>query len=246
MFKIFNAFILTASCMLLLSSCTNTNKLSQKEIESREGILLKAKNYDGLVALYRDRLKQQEKQDIRFKLAQYYYLDNDSKSSLYYLQPLLKNPTVEIQLLQARNLIALDQYDNALTVANSILTNNPKNAEAHNLRGIALAEKGQLVESQQAIQRARELFIADDIALNNLAVLAMLNGRYDESARLLLPQYLKGKKEPQMIHNLVFSLVQLGDHRYAKDIIEAEKLSTNSDNLITSLSKVEKFKKATP
>ncbi len=41
-----------------------------------------------------------------------------------------------------------------------------------------------------------------------------------------------------MLHNLVFSLVQLGDTQYAKKIIVAEKMAENPDQLILALSQV--------
>lgn len=41
-----------------------------------------------------------------------------------------------------------------------------------------------------------------------------------------------------MVHNLVFSLIQLGDTQYAKKIIVAEKLAENPDELVLALSQV--------
>ncbi len=237
------SLMLAGTLILLLSGCMAKKDMSSQELAYREDILLKANNYDGLIDLYRQQLKQRENADIRLKLARYYYLNNDSRSSLYYLEPLLDKPTVEISLLQTRNLITSGDYDYALNVTDSLLKKRPNNAEAWNLRGIALSQKGRMSESMSAIQRARELFIADNIALNNLAVLAMFDGRYDEATRLLLPQYLKGKKDRQLMHNLVFSLVQVGDHRYAREVIETEKLSAQPERLILALSQIERFKR---
>ncbi len=237
------SLLLTSALMLLLTGCTLTQKgTSAKELAYREDILLKANNYDGLIDFYRQQLKERESAAIRLKLARYYYLNNDSTSSLHYLEPLLENPGEEVSLLQAKNLIVTGRYYEAVTVTDRLLQKKPKSAEAWNLRGIALAQQGQLNASASAIKQARGLFIADTIALNNLAVLEMVNGRYEEAVRLLLPQYLKGKKDRQLMHNLVFALVQMGDSRYARELIETEKLSTQPERLILALSQVEKFK----
>lgn len=74
--------------------------------------------------------------------------------------------------------------------------------------------------------------------MNNLAVIAMLDNRYTDAVRILLPDYLAGKRGRLMLHNLVFSLVKVNDKRYAKKIIIAEKMAIEPDELILALSQV--------
>ncbi|GLR07772.1 tight adherance operon protein [Mixta theicola] len=198
----------------------------------------KANNHSGLIALYRSQLKHKEDPQVRLKLAQYYYQTGDYKSSLDYLQPLYNQPDMEIYSLQARNRIALGDYVQALQVTDKMMQRAPKNAEAWNLRGIALALSGRQDEGQQAIKQSRTLFIDDEIALNNLAVIAMMEQRYQEVVGLLLPQYLHGKKQKPLLHNLVLSLVKVGNHRYARDIIASENLSDRPDVLIDALARI--------
>ncbi|WP_159565999.1 tetratricopeptide repeat protein [Budvicia diplopodorum] len=237
MSKLISVSLALAFC-LLLSGCHSLQSIDDKSLTYKEDILLSAKNYNGLIDLYRSWLKQKEDSTIRYKLANYYYLVGDGKSSLYYLQPLMEKPDDAIYLLQAKNLIALKEYDKAMHVTDMLLQRNPENGDAYNLKGIALAESGRLTDAKTAIERSRELFIADDVAINNLAMIAMIDNRYDDSVRLLLPQYLRGRKGDRLLHNLVFSLVKVGDTRYARDIIESEKLSDNSEDIIEALNQV--------
>lgn len=222
----------------MLSGCNNMQSMDDKSLSYKEDILLSAKNYNGLIDLYRGWLKQKEDPKIRYKLANYYYLVGDSKSSLYYLQPLMEKPDDTIYLLQIKNLIALKEYDKAIRTAEMLLQRSPESSDAYNLKGVALAESGRLTDGKAAIERSRELFIADDVAINNLAMIAIIDNRYDDSVRLLLPQYLRGRKGDRLLHNLVFSLVKVGDTRYARDIIESEKLSDNPDGIIEALNQV--------
>ena len=67
----------------------------------------------------------------------------------------------------------------------------------------------------------------------------MLDNRYSDAVRILLPDYLAGKKNSLRLHNLVFSLIQLGDTTYAKKIIIAEKMAKDPDELILALSQVQ-------
>ncbi|CND10272.1 tetratricopeptide repeat protein [Yersinia intermedia] len=225
--------------ILMISGCSSNSGMSNKEFLYRESIFLKANNHAGLVTLYREKLKQKEDDAIRLKLANTYYLTGDTKSSLYYLQPMINKPSESIYILQAKNLINNNDSDNAITVINKLLAISPNNAEAHNLHGIVLANSGEVRKSEVAIEKSRSLFIPEETAMNNLAVVAMLDNRYSDAARILLPDYLAGKKNSLMLHNLVFSLVQLGDTTYAKKIIIAEKMAKDPDELILALSQVQ-------
>ncbi|QKJ13971.1 tetratricopeptide repeat protein [Yersinia kristensenii] len=235
--KKLNTIIIFLIFTFILSGCSNNN-VSNKEFYYRESILLKANNHAGLITLYRNKLKVKEDESIRLKLANAYYLTGDSKSSLYYLQPISHKENASIYMLQAKNLINNNNNDGAKIVVSKLLAISPNNAEAHNLNGIILANEGEIHKSEIAIEKSRALFISDEIAMNNLAVVAMLDDHYTDAVRILLPDYLAGKRGRLMLHNLVFSLVQLGDTQYAKKIIVAEKMSDNPDQLVLALSQV--------
>lgn len=229
---------------VVLSGCSTNNSISSKEFYYRESILLKANNYPGLITLYRDKLKSKENDSVRLKLANAYYLTGDIKSSLYYLRPISHKENASIYMLQTKNLISNNDNAAAKIVVNKLLAISPDNAEAHNLNGIILANDGEINKAEAAIEKSRSLFISDEIAMNNLAVTAMLDDRYSDAVRILLPDYLAGKRGNLMLHNLVFSLVQLGDAQYAKKIIVAEKMAENPDQLILALSQVTNLRQA--
>ncbi|HDL8485640.1 TPA: tetratricopeptide repeat protein [Yersinia enterocolitica] len=223
---------------VVLNGCSTHNSISSKEFYYRESILLKANNYPGLITLYRDKLKLKEDDSVRLKLTNAYYLTGDIKSSLYYLRPISHKENASIYTLQIKNLISNNDNAAAKIVVNKLLAISPDSAEAHNLNGIILANDGEINKAEAAIEKSRSLFISDEIAMNNLAVTAMLDDRYSDAVRILLPDYLAGKRGSLMLHNLVFSLVQLGDTQYAKKIIVAEKMAENPDQLILALSQV--------
>ncbi|HEN3610990.1 TPA: tetratricopeptide repeat protein [Yersinia enterocolitica] len=229
---------------VVLSGCSTNNSISSKEFYYRESILLKANNYPGLITLYRDKLKSKEDDSVRLKLANAYYLTGDIKSSLYYLRPISHKENASIYMLQTKNLISNNDNAAAKIVVNKLLAISPDNAEAHNLNSIILANDGEINKAEAAIEKSRSLFISDEIAMNNLAVTAMLDDRYSDAVRILLPDYLAGKRGNLMLHNLVFSLVQLGDAQYAKKIIVAEKMAENPDQLILALSQVTNLRQA--
>lgn len=238
MYKKFNTVIIFSTVALLINGCSWNDKMSKNEFTYRESILTKANNYSGLITLYRNKLKIKEDDDIRLKLANAYYMSGDSKSSLYYLKPIAYKQSDSIYLLQAKSLINENNNTDAHIVINKLLATSPNNAEAHNMDGIILANNGEMAKAENAIERSRDLFISDETAMNNLAVIAILDNRYTDAVRILLPNYLTGKRNSLMLHNLVFSLIKLDDKQYAKKIIIAEKMTKDADELILALSQV--------
>lgn len=233
-------------CLItILTACsTGSSPKSMQSVESKEKLYESTKNYNSLISLYRDILKKKEDPMVRYKLANSYYLSGDSKSSLLYLSPLLKGNSELAQkatVLQIKNLIQTKEYNQAISVADVFIKRIPNNGEVYNLRGIALAQVGRLEEARQNMSQARELFISDVVAINNIAMLSIINGDYHNAVDLLLPQYLKGVKEQRLVHNLVFALVKSGDTKYAKDIIMKERLNTSADALIEALQKTERL-----
>lgn len=238
MYKTIRTAIAVTLFISLLSGCASNNGMSKDKLSYRENIFLKANNYGGLITLYREELKMKESDSVRLKLANAYYLAGDSKSSLYYLQPIVNKDNESFYLLLAKNLINNNDTVAAQLAVEKLLAISPKNAEAHNLNGITLANSGETDKAEAAFEKSRALFIADETAMNNLAVVAMLDDRYTDAVRILLPNYLAGKRNQLMLRNLVFSLIQLGDTQYAKKIIVAEKLAENPDELLLALSQV--------
>ncbi|MDO5053938.1 MAG: tetratricopeptide repeat protein [Pasteurella oralis] len=235
----------TALCILVLSvvGCsTNINQknMSPESVIAKETLYESTQNYSALISLYRDVLKAKEDPLTRYKLAQTYYQKGDSSSSLLYLAPLLADDTkigTQAKTLQVKNLIQLQKFSEAISVANELLIKLPNDGEVYNLRGIAHAQNGNLSQARDDINKAREFFINDNVAVNNLAMLNIINGDFNNAVSLLLPQYLNGIREPRLIHNLVFALVKNGDFDYAKDIIVKERLNTSPDDLISALKK---------
>lgn len=239
--------VLLCSIILSVTACSavlNKRPLSTDEITAKETLYQSTNNNDALIAMYRDVLKNKEDPVTRYKLSEIYYKKGDSNSSLLYLKPLLTNSgqlTEKAKILQARNLNQLKRYQEALEVENSLLTSSPKNGEVYNLRGVTYALMGNPNKASDDINKAREYFLNDAVAVNNLAMLNIVNGDYHNAVSLLLPQYLNGIREQRLVHNLIFALVKNNDIDYAKDIIVKENINTSPDDLINALKKTERL-----
>ncbi|WP_150539627.1 tetratricopeptide repeat protein [Actinobacillus vicugnae] len=238
--------IFVSTVLFSLSACSSltTSSATAPNLEQQEKLYQDTKNYSALISLYREQLKVNQDPKLQYNLAKSYYLAGDSKSSLLYLEPLRFSQLAfndDIELLYIRNQIQIGDYHEAYLVASDLIALSPKNSEAYNLRGICSAQLGHLADAEKDLNKSRELFIHDTIAINNLAMLSILNNDYKNAINLLLPQYLNGSTDSRLIHNLVFALVKANDTEYALDIIRKEKLNSSPEDLVNALKKTEKL-----
>ncbi len=220
----------SVSFILALTACANLTLskngenlsgeiLTPQSIVAKEKLYESTLNYAGLISLYRDVLKNQEDPNIRYKLANSYYQKGNSQEALFYIKPLLNDPTFmeRAMLLQVKCLVQGTQYHHAVIEADKLIAKFSRNPESYNVRGIALSQLGKFDKAEADFMKARERFLSDTTAINNLAMLNIIKGDYKNAVQLLLPQYLDGQKEWRILHNLVFALVKSGDTKYALD-----------------------------
>ncbi|EHE1594563.1 NrfG protein, partial [Salmonella enterica] len=192
-------------------------------------LLRDSKNYRALIDIYRERLKKHENGDDRYALSYYYYSSGDCISALQYLSS-VSAANMRNRILYIRSLIACEKYRDSITQTNAALKLEPRNYELLNLKGIAEALSGHTRSGKKSIQSARDLFIKDKTAINNLAMIEIIEGNYEQAVKILLPLYQNGCKDLTIVHNLVYSLVKSGYIVYAKSILEKEKLSEDVDS----------------
>ncbi|EAA4084671.1 NrfG protein [Salmonella enterica subsp. salamae] len=231
--KIAGVFILFCTVSLLSGGCSLYSQKKNNTPQQLE-LLKSSKNYGALIEIYREKLKSNENSENRYALSYYYYSSGDCLSALQYIAPISEG-NMRNRVLFIRSLVACEKYNDAIIQANSSLRLNPNNYDLLNLRGVAEALSGKTQAGRKSIQMARDLFIRDKTAINNLAMIEIIEGHYDKAVKILLPLYQNGCKDLTIVHNLVYSLVKSGYMVYAQNIIEKEKLSDDADSLIKSL-----------
>ena len=231
------------SSVVMTSACTSGNGTSFKNNSlASESLLLKVKNYSGLIKIKREELKKSNNPKVRYELANYYYLSQDYRSSMYYLTPLLASgASSDIYLLQAKNLAALGEYKKSLSFVDIALSKQRNNAQGLNLKGVIQAQMGELDAALSSFTQARASYEKEEEVVNNMAMIYIIQKKYTEAVQLLLPIYLRGYSNPQLEHNLIFALAKSGDLRYAKDIMKKRNFTKHPDLLATDLFNVQTF-----
>lgn len=218
---------------LLLVGCSSQTNLDNKE---REFILTKVNNYKGLIAFYREQLSKNDTPEVRLKLCEVYNKIEDYESSQNCLKELVSSsPTDESLLLSAQNNSTLGHDEIALRQIDEAIKINPKMGEAYNLKGVILAHLGDLENAKTSFEKARNLFVAEDIVNNNLAMIAIVEKDYNLARSYLMPLYSRGYNSPKIVHNLIFTLVKLNDYSTADMLIRQNNLEDSSQRLIADL-----------
>ncbi len=230
----------------LMVGCSSNDNFSgsykNNASHANESLLLKVKNYSGLIKMKRDELKKSNNSKVRYDLANYYYLSQDYRSSMYYLKPLLSSgASPDIYLLQAKNLSELGEFKKSLQFVDIALNKDRSNSDGLNLKGVIQAQMGDLDNALVSFSQARAGYRQEEDVVNNMAMIYIIQKKYTEAVQLLLPIYLRGYNNSQLEHNLVFALAKSGDLRYAKDIIKKRSYSKHPDLLATDLFNVQTF-----
>ncbi|POT57839.1 hypothetical protein C3432_07810 [Citrobacter amalonaticus] len=221
---------------LLLLGCSSQSSLDNRE---REFILTKVNNYKGLIAFYREQLSKNDTPEVRLKLCEVYNKIEDYESSQNCLKELVNtSPTAESLLLSAQNNSTLGHNDIALKQIDEALKMDPKLGEAFNLKGVILAHLGDLDNAKENFEKARNLFVAEEIVNNNLAMIAIVEKDYNLARSYLMPLYSRGYNSPKIVHNLIFTLVKLNDYSTAETLIRQNNLEDSSQQLIADLDSV--------
>ncbi|HBC6427781.1 hypothetical protein EAJ18_19405 [Citrobacter amalonaticus] len=225
--------------LAVLSGCTGGPTNASDE-EQKEYILTQLNDYQGLIEIYRNKLSVKDNDDERYYLSQLYNKIGDYSSSNIYLAPLVeKKGSKEYLLLKTQNLLELGKENEAQAILNEMLAHDDSNGELWNLQGILLAQTGDYLKATLSFEKARGLFYDEEVVVNNLAMMAILQGDYITARNYLLPLYSRKEYKPQTAYNLAYALVKSDDYESAKKIIIDDKLSTSQpDALIASLAKL--------
>lgn len=222
--------------VFLLVACNTNSGLNSSD---KEYILTKVNNYQGLIQFYREQLSKEDTTEVRYKLCEVYNRVNDIPSSQSCLRELLNNsPTDKSYLLASKNYLILEDEDSALFMVTKALEKEANNGEAYNVRGEIFARKGRYDDARIDFEKARSLFVAEEIVNNNLAMLAILEQDYSTAYSYLMPLYSRGYNSPEIVHNLIFVLIKKGDYITADSLMRQNSLDDSSGALISRLADI--------
>ena len=238
--------------LMVTTGCQNSTTLRNLDEEQKIYIHETTKNYGGLIELYKNRLKQKDTEDSRYKLAQTYYLLLDYGSAKHALSSVVdKSQNDKTLILYSRVLYRQGDYANALAYLEKAAAINPNNGEGYNLQGIVRTRVGQYDAARASFNKARDLFYDENKVVNNLAMLSILDKEYREAYNYLNILYKKGYRNNVLLHNILYTLVKLNEDQVAERFCVEHQLSKRPTILVQELKRIEpnkivNFHKITP
>lgn len=208
--KLLTLFIATT----LLGGCASSGSNYSTSSDNNERFLELSSNSSRLIELYKERLRNNDNVATRLKLAKAYLEAGDNESCLFTLAPLIRNgaeggEAFYLQGVAQYNIGRLRQAETSLQIA---INQDRNSAKTINMLGVVYAELGNLVGARQQFNQAREMMYDDLVIKNNLALVDMLEGKYQDAVVLLMPIYLNNpdQADPQLKANLAILLSKLG------------------------------------
>lgn len=240
-FKKHSKLLLAITVAGVLSGCVSLDlkpsiPKKAKEAPANEALLKAASNHAGLIQLYKTRLSQakttEEQKSSRLQLAGVYLETGDPESSLFTLEPLIAGASKDshVWLLKARASLALGELETALMDINQSLALAPESPTILNQQGVIYASLGQYNQARQSFNKARTTMFDDLVIKNNLAMLDILEKKYDAAIQRLMPLYTSGQADERIKANLTLALARAGLYNEFKTVhsearSEQEKLS---------------------
>lgn len=215
---------LATSCCILFMLTACASAPSQTSNLEEETLLVRSGNTEKLVEFYKLKLAENESRETRLKLARAYLDSGDAESALFFVSPLNlgEGATSESFFVEANSLFQLSQFERAKSKALDAYKIKNNDAEIENLLGMIHASMSDFSESRRYFNLART-HLYDDIKIkNNLAVLSIIEGKYQNAVQLLLPIYLKGKADKQIEANLTLAMAKIGNISYIRDMVSNE------------------------
>ncbi|EOD78763.1 Flp pilus assembly protein TadD [Grimontia indica] len=209
----------------LLVGCTSSSP-SQYVKDNGEDILINSGNYAALVKRYERQLQEEPSAATRFKLASAHYKLGDAEAAMFQLSQISprKLDSAELALLRANVFLDQGKLTLAEQHANTAIRKEKGLGEAHNLRGLILAEQGKFADATTAFETARKNHYNDAAVKNNLAMMALLKGDYDEAIDILAPLVQAGRADDKAKANLLLAYAKAGKTRAFSQLL------ANSEN----------------
>jgi Flp pilus assembly protein TadD len=199
--------------------------------EKSEFLMIQAKNYKGLIDLYTSLLSKEliefeEKNVIRFKLANVYFNAGDAEAALFQLE-LLPEGSVKTKkryLLQAKAQYKESNYEAAQISLDKAFLLDDKYAEGYNFQGVLFTEQGMLYDARKSFSIARQHEFDDVSVRNNLAMLDIIEGDFDSALKILLPILHSGQADDMIKANMILIYAKLNKFKEFRSML-GKKLS---------------------
>ncbi|APX08409.1 anaphase-promoting protein [Vibrio campbellii] len=224
----------------ILAGCQSTSS-QQSQIQDDVTNMEKVKNYDGLISHYKSMLEQgSQDPQVKEKLAWAYFHKGDIESANFYVQHLQKEgvETPSLYQLAGQVLDAKNDTTSAISAYLSSIKSGNSSGQVHVLLAVSYTKAGQYDAAYQELNNARLRGYDDVVIKNNIAMIHMANGEYEQAIAMLTPVLKDNPANKVVKANLAIALIKTQQVDAARKLLKGDFSDQEILSIATELTQV--------
>ncbi|MFV8453011.1 tetratricopeptide repeat protein [Vibrio campbellii] len=224
----------------ILAGCQSTSS-QQSQTQDEVTNMEKVKNYDGLISHYKSMLEQgSQDPQVKEKLAWAYFHKGDIESANFYVQHLQKEgvETPSLYQLAGQVLDAKNDTTSAISAYLSSIKSGNSSGQVHVLLAVSYTKAGQYDAAYQELNNARLRGYDDVVIKNNIAMIHMANGEYEQAIAMLTPVLKDNPANKVVKANLAIALIKTQQVDAARKLLKGDFSDQEILSIATELTQV--------
>ncbi|OQQ05921.1 anaphase-promoting protein [Vibrio campbellii] len=224
----------------ILAGCQSTSS-QQSQVQDDVTNMEKVKNYDGLISHYKSMLEQgSQDPQVKEKLAWAYFHKGDIESANFYVQHLQKEgvETPSLYQLAGQVLDAKNDTTSAISAYLSSIKSGNSSGQVHVLLAVSYTKAGQYDAAYQELNNARLRGYDDVVIKNNIAMIHMANGEYEQAIAMLTPVLKDNPANKVVKANLAIALIKTQQVDAARKLLKGDFSDQEILSIATELTQV--------
>ena len=224
----------------ILAGCQSTSS-QQSQAQDDVTNMEKVKNYDGLISHYKSMLEQgSQDPQVKEKLAWAYFHKGDIESANFYVQHLQKEGVETPSLYQLAGQVfdAKNDTTSAISAYLSSIKSGNSSGQVHVLLAVSYTKAGQYDAAYQELNNARLRGYDDVVIKNNIAMIHMANGEYEQAIAMLTPVLKDNPANKVVKANLAIALIKTQQVDAARKLLKGDFSDQEILRITTELTQV--------
>lgn len=180
------------------------------DFAQKEDIYIKTKNYRDLISLYKNKLSIDDSLEYREKLSEVYLDYGDPEAAILLLEKIYRDsPLKTTALILSNAYLEIGKSKMALDLALNVYHTYGVDAEVENLLGIIYVTEKRYSDARDFFLLSKEHFFDDIKVNNNIAMLDIIEGNYNDAYDRLIKLYALESLDESITTNLILTLSKM-------------------------------------
>ncbi|MDO6542902.1 tetratricopeptide repeat protein [Photobacterium sanguinicancri] len=205
--------------ILIISGCSTALE-ADKELQTKENILISSNDKTQLVQFYKQNLKEDD--SYKLKLVKVYLDLRDVKSAELYTNTFNDDDyeSTEYFYTMARLNYLKQNYGQSFIFLSDYRDEGGDEAKYYHLNGKVLAEQKRYDEAISSFEKSRQSGMLDSEVLNDIGVVYIMKEDYQHAVEILYGLYVNNPADNKLRSNLILASIKAGRNDIALDALK--------------------------